>query len=46
MGMKQELARKLLKVPDNVGGKIPADEEVDGTLIYCLKSSPANKLTQ
>lgn len=24
---KQELARKLLKVPDNVGGKIPADEE-------------------
>tara|TARA_R100000329_G_scaffold125612_1_gene104152 strand:- start:208 stop:606 length:399 start_codon:yes stop_codon:yes gene_type:complete len=24
---KQELARKLLKVPDNVGGRIPADEE-------------------
>jgi len=24
---KQELARKLLKVPDNVTGKIPADEE-------------------
>ena len=24
---KQELARKLLKVPDNKGGRIPADEE-------------------
>ena len=24
---KQEMARKLLKVPDNVSGKIPADEE-------------------
>jgi len=24
---KQELARKLLKVPDNVSGRIPADEE-------------------
>lgn len=24
---KQELARKLLKVPDNVTGRIPADEE-------------------
>tara|TARA_A200000159_G_scaffold23040_1_gene19905 strand:+ start:461 stop:847 length:387 start_codon:yes stop_codon:yes gene_type:complete len=24
---KQELARKLLKVPDNITGKIPADEE-------------------
>jgi len=24
---KQELARKLLKVPDNVGGRTPADEE-------------------
>ena len=24
---KQEIARKLLKVPDNKGGRIPADEE-------------------
>ena len=24
---KQELARKLLKVPDNQNGRIPADEE-------------------
>jgi hypothetical protein len=24
---KQDLARKLLKVPDNKGGRIPADEE-------------------
>ena len=24
---KQELARKLLKVPDNITGRIPADEE-------------------
>ena len=27
VGLKQELARKLLKVPDNKGGRIPADEE-------------------
>ena len=25
---KQEMARKLLKVTDNVSGKIPADEKI------------------
>ena len=36
---KQELARKLLKVPDNVGGKIPADEEDwNSNILFEVKS--------
>ena len=36
---KQELARKLLKVPDNVTGKIPADEEDwNSSVLFEVKS--------